>query len=121
MFAKCDLQVKMIIPTSILKDKKRVLPCAAYLRGEFGINGLYVGVPVVIGAKGVEKIVEIKMDREEKAAFNKSIRAVKKLVTESKRVLAGQAQKSNTAKKKVPAKKKVVVKKKGAVKQRAKK
>ena len=104
-----------------LKDKKRVLPCAAYLRGEFGVNGLYVGVPVVIGAKGVERIVEIKMDREEKAAFNKSIRAVKKLVTESKRVLSGQAQKSNTAKKKAPAKKKVVVKKKGAVKQRAKK
>ena len=104
-----------------LKDKKRVLPCAAYLRGEFGVNGLYVGVPVVIGAKGVERIVEIKMDREEKAAFNKSIRAVKKLVTESKRVLSGQAQKSNTAKKKAPTKKKVVVKKKGAVKQRAKK
>ena len=98
-----------------LKDKKRVLPCAAYLRGEFGIKGLYVGVPVVIGAKGVEKIVEINMDREEKAAFNKSIRAVKKLVTESKKVLYAPVKSS------APAKKKAPVKKKAAVKRRAKK
>ena len=104
-----------------LKDKKRVLPCAAYLRGEFGIKGLYVGVPVLIGAKGVEKIVEINMDREERAAFNKSIRAVKKLVTESKKVLSGSAQKSSPAKKKTPAKKKAPVKKRVAVKRRTKK
>ena len=92
-----------------LKDKKRVLPCAAYLRGEFGVKGLYVGVPVVIGAKGVEKIVEINMDREEKTAFNKSIRAVKKLVMESKKVLSE------------PVKKKSAGKKKAVVKRRAKK
>ena len=70
-----------------LKDKKRVLPCAAYLRGEYGVKGLYVGVPVVIGAKGIEKVVEIKMNREEKIAFNKSVTAVRKLVNQSKKIL----------------------------------
>jgi malate dehydrogenase len=70
-----------------LKDKKRVLPCAAYLRGEYGVKGLYVGVPVVIGAGGVERIVEIKLDSAEKAAFNKSVRAVKKMINESKNIL----------------------------------
>jgi malate dehydrogenase len=70
-----------------LKDKKRVLPCAAYLRGEYGVKGLYVGVPVVIGAKGVERIVEIKLNPAEKAAFNKSVRAVKKMIAESKNIL----------------------------------
>jgi len=70
-----------------LKDKKRVLPCAAYLRGEYGVKGLYVGVPVVIGAKGIEKVVEIKMNREEKLAFNKSIAAVRKLVNQSKKII----------------------------------
>ena len=74
-----------------LKDKRRVLPCAAYLRGEYGVKGLYVGVPCVIGAKGVEKVVEIKLDRSEKAAFNKSVRAVKDMVAESKRILADAA------------------------------
>ena len=74
-----------------LKDKRRVLPCAAYLRGEYGVKGLYVGVPCVIGAKGVEKVVEIKLDRSEKAAFNKSVRAVKNMVAESKRILADAA------------------------------
>ena len=70
-----------------LKDKKRVLPCAAYLRGEYGVKGLYVGVPVVIGAKGIERIVEIKLDAKEKAAFNKSVRAVQKMIAESKDIL----------------------------------
>jgi malate dehydrogenase len=70
-----------------LKDQKRVLPCAAYLRGEYGVKGLYVGVPVVIGAKGVERIVEIKLDAKEKAAFNKSVRAVKNMIAESKDIL----------------------------------
>jgi malate dehydrogenase len=74
-----------------LKDKKRVLPCAAYLRGEYGVKGLYVGVPVVIGAKGVERIVEIKLDPAEKAAFNKSVRAVKKMIAESKDILKKSA------------------------------
>ncbi len=50
---------------SILKDKKKVLPCAAYLEGEYGINGLFVGVPVKLGARGIEKIYEIKLTAEE--------------------------------------------------------
>ena len=103
-----------------LKDKKRVLPCAAYLRGEFGVKGLYVGVPVVIGAKGVEKIVEIKMDREEKAAFNKSVRAVKKLVTESKKVLSKSSEKAASARKKTLAKPKLSRNNKVATKRRGK-
>ncbi|MDA0228903.1 MAG: malate dehydrogenase [Proteobacteria bacterium] len=65
---------------SFLKDKKRVLPCAAQLNGEYGLKGVYVGVPAVIGAGGVERIVEIKLDRSEKAAFNKSVRAVEGLI-----------------------------------------
>ncbi len=73
---------------SYLKDKKRVLPCAAYLRGEYGIRGLYVGVPVVIGAKGVERVVEIKLDPAEKKAFNASVRAVKKTVADADKILA---------------------------------
>jgi len=72
---------------SYLKDKKRVLPCAAFLRGQYGVKGLYVGVPVVIGAKGVEKIVEVKLDAQERKAFNASVRAVKILVEESKKLL----------------------------------
>ncbi len=73
---------------SYLKDKKRVLPCAAYLRGEYGIRGLYVGVPVVIGAKGVERVVEIKLDPAEKKAFNASVQAVKKTVADADKILA---------------------------------
>ena len=65
---------------SFLKDKKRVLPCAAKLYGQYGVNGLYVGVPVVIGAKGVEKIVEVKLDATERKQFNKSVDAVRGLV-----------------------------------------
>ncbi len=65
---------------SYLRDKKRVLPCAAYLKGEYGVRDLYVGVPVVIGAKGVERIVEIEMDRGEKAMFEKSVSSVRGLV-----------------------------------------
>src|SRR5579883_2058717 len=63
-----------------LRDKKRVLPCAAMLNGEYGIKGLYIGVPVVIGAGGVERIVEIALDKDEKAAFDKSVAAVRALV-----------------------------------------
>jgi len=69
---------------SYLKDKKRVLPCAAYLRGEYGVNGIYVGVPVVIGAKGVERIVEVKLDAIERSMFRKSVKAVRDLVTVTK-------------------------------------
>ena len=65
---------------SFLKDKKRVLPCAAMLTGQYGVSDLYVGVPVVIGARGVERIVEIELDREEKAAFDKSAAAVHELI-----------------------------------------
>jgi malate dehydrogenase len=63
-----------------LRDKKRVLPAAAWLDGQYGVKDLYVGVPVVIGAGGVERIVEITLDREEKAAFDKSVTAVRELV-----------------------------------------
>jgi malate dehydrogenase len=65
---------------SFLKDKKRVLPCAAYLNGEYEVKDLYVGVPVVIGAKGVERIVEIQLNSAERAMFDKSADAVKTLV-----------------------------------------
>ncbi len=63
-----------------LKDKKRVLPCAALLEGQYGVHGLYVGVPVVIGAGGVERIVEIPLLADEKAAFDKSCAAVRDLI-----------------------------------------
>ena len=65
---------------AILKDKKKILPCAVYLEGEYGIKGLYVGVPAKLGAKGIEKIIEIKLTPEEKAALDKSAAAVKELV-----------------------------------------
>jgi malate dehydrogenase len=66
---------------AILKDKKKILPCAAYLEGEYGINGLYVGVPVKLGAKGIEQIIEIKLTPEEKAGLDKSAAAVRELVS----------------------------------------
>ena len=65
---------------SYLKDKKRVLPCAAFLNGEYGVKGLYVGTPVVIGAKGVERIVEIELDKTEQSMFDKSVSSVQGLV-----------------------------------------
>ena len=71
---------------SYLYDKRRILPCAAYLNGEYGVKGLYVGVPVVIGSKGVEKIVEIKLNPVEKSMFNKSVRAVGSLVSSVKKI-----------------------------------
>jgi len=90
---------------SYLKDKKRVLPCAAYLKGEYGVKGLYVGVPVVIGAKGVERIVEIKLDRTEKSMFNKSVAAVRDLNDLVKRLDREAAKKAAAETKKAPAKK----------------
>ena len=79
---------------SYLKDKRRVLPCAAYLDGEYGIKGLYVGAPVIIGKGGVEKVVEIQLNAEEKALLQKSADAVKTLcgVTEKllKEAMAGE-------------------------------
>jgi malate dehydrogenase len=71
---------------SYLKDKKRVLPCAAWLDGQYGVKGLYVGVPVVIGANGVERIVEIALNDEERAAFEKSVAAVRELMAVARRV-----------------------------------
>ncbi len=64
---------------TILKDKRKILPCAAYLTGEYGINDLYVGVPVKLGSKGIEQIVQIKLTGDEQAALNKSAGAVKEL------------------------------------------
>ena len=69
---------------SYIKDYKRILPCAAYLNGQYGINDLYVGVPCVIGKAGVEKIVEIKLTNEEKEAFNKSVDSVKSIIASIK-------------------------------------
>ena len=63
-----------------LKDKKRVIPCAAYCDGQYGVDGVYVGVPIVIGAGGVERIVEIELNGDEKAGFDKSVNAVKGLI-----------------------------------------
>ncbi len=62
-----------------INDKKKILPCAAYLNGEYGVDKIYAGVPVVIGKNGIEKIEEIELDEKEKSEFNHSIEAVKKL------------------------------------------
>ena len=72
---------------SYLLDKKRVLPCAAWLTGQYGVKDLYVGVPVVIGSKGAEKIVEIKLNADEKAMFDKSVAAVRGLVDVTRKIL----------------------------------
>jgi malate dehydrogenase len=69
---------------AILQDKKKILPCAAYLEGEYGIKGLFVGVPVKLGEKGVEQIIEIKLTPEENAALQKSAAAVRELVEKLK-------------------------------------
>lgn len=69
---------------SYLKDKKRILPCAAYCDGQYGLKGVYVGVPVVIGAGGVERIVEIPLDKGEQEGFAKSVAAVEGLITVAK-------------------------------------
>jgi len=71
---------------SYLKDKKRVLPAAAHLGGEYGVKGVYVGVPVVIGAKGVEKVVEIALNSAEQKAFDKSVGAVEGLIEACKKI-----------------------------------
>jgi malate dehydrogenase len=71
---------------SILKDKKKVLPCAAYLDGEYGIHNLFIGVPVKLGTKGIEEIIEIKLTDAEKAALEKSADAVKGLVADLKKL-----------------------------------
>jgi malate dehydrogenase len=78
-YAPSAATVEMV--EAILKDKKKILPCAAYLQGEYGISGLYVGVPCKLGAKGLEQIIEIKLTAEEQAALNKSADSVKELCT----------------------------------------
>jgi malate dehydrogenase len=71
---------------SYLKDQRRVLPCAAYLTGQYGVNGAYIGVPVVLGAKGVERIVEITLDDAEKEMFAKSVASVTGLIEACKAI-----------------------------------
>jgi malate dehydrogenase len=69
---------------SYLLDKKKILPVATYLNGEYGVRDLYIGVPAIIGANGVEKVIELSLDASEKTAFDKSVDAVQKLVAEIK-------------------------------------
>ncbi len=71
---------------SYLKDKRRLLPCAAFLKGEYGVKGTYVGVPVIIGAQGVEKVVEISLSGSEQKQFDKSVAAVNGLVDACKKI-----------------------------------
>ena len=78
-YAPSAAAVEMV--EAILKDKKKILPCAVYLEGEYGIKGLFVGVPVKLGAKGVEQIIEVKLSAEDKAALDKSAASVRELVT----------------------------------------
>ncbi|MBW1707175.1 MAG: malate dehydrogenase, partial [Deltaproteobacteria bacterium] len=73
---------------AILKDKKKILPCAAYLEGEYGINNLFIGVPVKLGAKGAEEIIEIRLSDEEEKALRHSADAVQELVGGLKRLKA---------------------------------
>ena len=91
---------------SYLKDKKRVLPCCAYLNGEYGVKGLYVGVPVVIGAKGVERIIQINLNADEKKEFRNSVSAVRGLVNVVKRLDKRPAARKSAAKRKPAAKRK---------------
>ena len=81
-FAPSASVIKMV--ESILKDKKRIMPCAAYLEGEYGINGYFIGVPVKLGANGVEQVIEIKLTDEEKSDLYKSYDSVKLLVSKIK-------------------------------------
>jgi malate dehydrogenase len=78
-YAPSAAAVEMV--EAVLKDKKKILPCCVYLEGEYGIKGLFVGVPVKLGAKGVEEIIQIKLTPEENAALQKSAASVKELVT----------------------------------------
>jgi malate dehydrogenase len=76
---------------SYMKDQKRILPCAAYLNGEYGVKDLYVGVPTIIGAGGIEKIIEMQLNAEEKAMFDASVKAVQGLMDVTKPMLAKAA------------------------------
>jgi malate dehydrogenase len=77
-YAPSSAVVEMV--DAILNDRKKILPCAAYLDGEYGINGLYVGVPVKLGARGIEQVIQINLSLEERSALQKSAAAVKELV-----------------------------------------
>lgn len=74
---------------AIIKDKKRLLPCAAYCDREYGVGGYYIGVPVILGKDGVEKIIELQLTPEERAAFDRSVQAVKNLVAAMNKLLKG--------------------------------
>ena len=76
----------LLMAESFLKDKKRILPSAAYLKGEYGVKNLYIGVPVIIGGKGVEKVIEIKLNSNEKRMLKKSVESVRKLVDLVKKI-----------------------------------
>ena len=71
----------MVMVESYLKDKKRVLPCSAWLTGEYGVHNLYVGVPVIMGSQGVEKIIELPLTENEEALFKKSVAAIRNLAS----------------------------------------
>lgn len=85
-YAPASASVEMA--DAILKDKKKILPCAAYLEGEYGIDGLFIGVPVKLGSQGVEQIIEIKLNPEEQKALHRSADAVRALVEDMKRLSA---------------------------------
>jgi malate dehydrogenase len=72
---------------AVVRDKKRLIPCAAYCDKEYGVGGFYVGVPVVLGSSGVERIIELELDGAERAAFDKSVEAVKSLVAAMAKLL----------------------------------
>ena len=76
----------LLMAEAYIKDKKRILPCATFLKGEYDVKNLYVGVPVIIGSKGVEKVIEIKLDKIEDIMFKKSVNSVKKLVEVVKKI-----------------------------------
>jgi malate dehydrogenase len=73
---------------SYLRDRRRILPCAAYLEGEYGVRGFYVGVPVLIGAGGVERVIEIALTEDEQKQFKESVSHVEELVGALDRILA---------------------------------
>ena len=82
---------------SILLDKRRVLPCAAYLEGEYGIDGIFMGVPCVLGARGLEKVLEIELDEQEREALMKSADAVRELWAATQKAMGGQREEGSPA------------------------
>ena len=84
-YAPATAAVQMV--ECYLKDQKKTLPCSTYLNGQYGVKGLYVGVPIVLGSNGVEKIVEIKLKKEEKKEFIKSVNSVEEVVSIAKKII----------------------------------